>query len=574
MKTLTFFMFVFASSATTFANNSFEQLCAFNPYWKNYEDRLVAQQAISFNSEAEYIQEHLKNVIEILRSNSTSLLSAEELQVRNHSISLLADYRSLGIFPINYFRKERIPVFIDENGTHCAVGFLMQQTGFEDLAQRISLANNYAWVREIQDAELGTWQSQSGFTVDELKLIQGAYEFYMPDALILPNRYEVPQKPACDLRYFEDEATKEPLAKTENNIWIKGEGKDGVLNGKWIQNFAPGVPWIIGFYSNGNRTGKWAEYYQGTTLLCRTEHWKDDKLNGVRTRFDRDGKVIEEIYFNDGKAVTKINYELEQSLIWVRTPIDSTLMETQLFSSSGNLIAKGKEEVYNPDNLLWFQNIELTALNTAAITSRSVSVQDGRFGLKREFGGESSALYNQPALVEYRKIGIWNYYTQNNSEFSHFKSKMDGRTLSHFSTQYPHLAIQLAQKSSILAYFDNNKTYDSIHVKYEDNHEREIQGFSSTDYLRLSINFFKDKEQEILRFNPYQEQGFNPYQSQAYRSYYPDPVNLVISRVKSIGRLTKDGKKIGVWNYYDRHQVLRKTENFIVPEEMSFELEE
>ena len=43
--------------------------------------------------------------------------------------AVLADYARQGRFPINYYRQERIPVFIDEHDTHCAVGYLMQHTG-------------------------------------------------------------------------------------------------------------------------------------------------------------------------------------------------------------------------------------------------------------------------------------------------------------------------------------------------------------------------------------------------------------------------------------------------------------
>jgi hypothetical protein len=131
---------------------------------------------------------------------------------------------------MNYYQREPIPVFIDEHGMHCAVGYLMMLTGEEEMAQRISKTDNYAWVKDIHDPARPAWQRASGLTVENLKLIQGAYDFYMPNALFLANRYETPQMPACTTAYFTGKKQK-PVAKKESNIWFR-RGK-GVLNGKW-----------------------------------------------------------------------------------------------------------------------------------------------------------------------------------------------------------------------------------------------------------------------------------------------------------------------------------------------------
>jgi hypothetical protein len=44
----------------------------------------------------------------------------------------------------------------------------------------------------------------------------------------------------------------------------------------------------------------------------------------------------------------------------------------EVFNARGERIACGHETVYNPGNLLWFQSIEFTALNSASISARSV----------------------------------------------------------------------------------------------------------------------------------------------------------------------------------------------------------
>jgi hypothetical protein len=92
--------------------------------------------------------------------------------------------------------------------------------------------------------------------LDELKLIQGAYDFYLPNAFLLPNKYEVPQKPEQVVRYFDGKTKK---------VWCLGEGSDGDLHGKWIQNYSASLPWIEGYFEHGKRSGRWKEYYKGTS---------------------------------------------------------------------------------------------------------------------------------------------------------------------------------------------------------------------------------------------------------------------------------------------------------------------
>jgi len=379
MKKTLFTLMLATSLSQAFASSFYKQLCQFNPNWKEYTDRAPKGDARVFPTDREYIQAHLEAVLHILRTNPTNQLSRQQHIARKVLMHELDVYRQAGLFPHNYYRNERIPVFIDEHNTYCAVGHLMRITGYDAMAIRIAAKDNYVWVKDINDPELSIWQEASGFTVAELKLIQGAYDSYMPGAFFHPEKYDIPQQPQLIVANFEEHRGKAKTAAEK--IWCKGEGKNGVLHGTWIQNYAPGMPWIVGYYENGKRTGQWEEYYQGTQQLCRTENWRNDKLNGVRRRFDRQGNIIEEIVFKDGNAVVKTNFDLDAKLTYVRTPIDSALVYTQIFTAGGALIAKGHEKVHNPGGLLWFQNIELTALNSMAITARDASFSLGNDAL-------------------------------------------------------------------------------------------------------------------------------------------------------------------------------------------------
>ena len=539
-------LFLLNASAAGF----YDQLCAFNPNWKSYLSQAPAGEARKFASDREYIQAHLEQVLAVLRTNPTVQLNNAQLASRTHLINLLDGYRIAGQFPRNYYRNERIPVFIDEHATHCAVGYLMQQTGHEAMAQRIAAADNYVWVKDLHDAEVPAWQQASGFSMEELKLIQGAYDSYMENAFFLPNKYEIPQKPDCIVAYFDNTKDKKP-----ENIWCSGEGKHGVLNGRWEQNYAVGIPWIIGYYENGQRTGKWAEYYQGTKLLCRTEHWKDNKLNGVRTRFDRAGKVIEEIIFKNGKAITKINYSLSDSLCWVRTPLDSLNVWTEVFNGKGVRIASGHETVYNPGNLQWFQNIELTALNTVALSAKSAN--EASNGNISQFGNgmQQISLYNQPQLVQYKKQGDWMYYQEHTSDFSRFRQSTIGEEQQKLHGQFPHFGQELAFATMVFGRLAEQSGYDSIRAVYADNNLQHFYGYSKTNYLHLFMDYHHPEPEQVSLLD-HRSMRFTRY---AYVIGTPSAF------VKTFGQYNEAGQKTGEWKYFDREQRLYKIETFILP---------
>ncbi|HOY28057.1 MAG TPA: hypothetical protein PLR96_03720, partial [Flavobacteriales bacterium] len=299
MRTLVPFIAFLLITAPTRATDLFDQLRTFNPYWEKHAEHLQGKAIKPVHNDVDYVRAHLAEVQVVLNEAPLDHLNQDQRTSREELIAVLADYARQGRFPINYYRQERIPVFIDEHDTYCAVGYLMRHTGEEAMARRIAAANNYAWVREIEEPGLAAWQQASGFSLEELKLIQGAYDYYMPDAFLLPNKYEVPQKPERVVRYFEGE--------DKDKVWCSGEGTLNELHGQWIQNYSSTLPWIVGYFEHGKRSGRWKEYYKGTDKLCRTEHWRDDKLNGIRTRYDREGRVIETILFKNGQAVTKTN---------------------------------------------------------------------------------------------------------------------------------------------------------------------------------------------------------------------------------------------------------------------------
>ncbi|MFA7272299.1 MAG: hypothetical protein WC044_00435 [Crocinitomicaceae bacterium] len=553
LSSIVILLIVQTSSATTL----FQQLCTFNYNWENYESRVPEKKAKNFKSETEYIQEHLKNVLVILRTNPVDQFSSRQLASRHILMKVLSDYRSEGRFPVNYYHEERIPVFIDEHQTHCAVGFLMQQTGDEALAVATARNDNYIWVKDIKDPKVIAWQKKSGFTLEELKLIQGAYDFYMERAFTAPNKYEIPQKPEVKTAYFEDELTEKELKHKEKNVWFLGEGKNQVLHGKWIQNYAIGMPWIEGYFIHGKRSGQWKEYYQGTTILCRTENWQNDKLNGIRRRFDRNsGEIVEEILFKNGVAVTKTNLDQSRGIKWIRKPLDSVSVYTEAYTLEGALLASGKEKVFNPGNLLWFQNIELTALNSAAITAREASIQQSDLS---PFHRRAN-LYNSPPLVEYKKDGDWIFYRNSIQSTIQYTepTTLSNRLSLDFRIFGPELYTQIHTMGEVPL----QNGYDSIVAKYENNSIHDFYGYGTTDFTHIKLNYYEvNNLVKIVEINPYYL-GSSGYQRS---NDFGFPRRIANPVLKEIGQYNQQGLRIGTWKHFNTQRQLFKTEEYILP---------
>lgn len=147
-----------------------------NREWQNHEQLQQYHQLAHFVTDVERIQAHLLRVIDLLRSQDVSHLEGQQLQHRQELITTLNSYALRQQFPQNIYHSHRQPYFIDQQGTACAVGYLIIESGHSKLAERISRENNYAYIRELDYPELLTWADEHGFTVDELALIQPGYQ--------------------------------------------------------------------------------------------------------------------------------------------------------------------------------------------------------------------------------------------------------------------------------------------------------------------------------------------------------------------------------------------------------------
>ena len=134
-------------------------------------------------AEVARIREHLMRVERELLAANVAHLTVGQRASRALHIAALREYRERGIFPHNHqVAGRRVPVFIDEHGTHCAVGYLIARSGHEELARRIADTRNLATVPELADMpEVVAWLADAGLSVAEAARIQPWYGPIQPE---------------------------------------------------------------------------------------------------------------------------------------------------------------------------------------------------------------------------------------------------------------------------------------------------------------------------------------------------------------------------------------------------------
>jgi hypothetical protein len=130
------------------------------------------------------IKTHLAYTEHRLRTTGCGHLTLEQQQARYKLLDLLHDYRQRGRFPMNTTcTNERRPCFIDEEGTICAVGYLVEQTAGRAFAERINDAYQYDVIADMQLPDLARWAEINGLTLRECAMIQPTYA---PRMVVVP----------------------------------------------------------------------------------------------------------------------------------------------------------------------------------------------------------------------------------------------------------------------------------------------------------------------------------------------------------------------------------------------------
>ncbi len=136
------------------------------------------------------ITTHLTFVEQHLRARDTTTLSLTQRLRRTYALEILAQYRRRGQFPEGESPRGHLPTFIDRHGVRCAVGYLIEQTHSAALPIALDARFHNAYIWQIDDPDVAAWALATGFTSDELAMIQPAYPPRVADvALTLGSEY-------------------------------------------------------------------------------------------------------------------------------------------------------------------------------------------------------------------------------------------------------------------------------------------------------------------------------------------------------------------------------------------------
>jgi hypothetical protein len=127
-------------------------------------------------AEVERIQRHLAAVEAEMRAADVSHLDTSQQMARRVHLDRLNAYREAGVFPHNHVATVRVPFFIDEHGTRCAMAHLIESSGGGGVVARVAKERNSAYVRELTDEpELVAWLDQNGISLAEAARVQPTY---------------------------------------------------------------------------------------------------------------------------------------------------------------------------------------------------------------------------------------------------------------------------------------------------------------------------------------------------------------------------------------------------------------
>jgi hypothetical protein len=129
------------------------------------------------------VQQHLQKAEAFMRQNDanrTIPLAPPQKIARETHLERLAEYRKRGVFPHNHHALGALPtpIFRDKDGTLCAMGYLIWESGQHEMVEDVVQSRNLGYLHEIAtDARLKQWLKNNGLTLEEAARIQPTYGF-------------------------------------------------------------------------------------------------------------------------------------------------------------------------------------------------------------------------------------------------------------------------------------------------------------------------------------------------------------------------------------------------------------
>jgi hypothetical protein len=223
-----------------------------------------------------------------------------ELAARRQAILALFDaYIEHGTTPQNDHLRWRTPVFIDDKGTICAVGYLIEQTAGRPLAERIAASHRYSFLEQIAEdlPEVRAWVAESGLTLDELAQIQPGYQG--PDVLLWgANRFadvdEEGKRIVPDGPYARDGITGAFVRGKMEGAWVRKTAEGVVVGrgelrrgaGTWTSLYPDGRTLAAGAYERNAPAGTWRFFHPSGNLAAEGRFARGQRVGRWRFFYD------------------------------------------------------------------------------------------------------------------------------------------------------------------------------------------------------------------------------------------------------------------------------------------------
>jgi hypothetical protein len=121
------------------------------------------------------VRAHLRRAESALRSAEHDL-SPERRRRRERHLDRLAAYRARGEVPANRSEPERVPLFVGDDGTPCAMAHLLGEDGREDLVTAVMAEEPTVRIEDLPDDHpVVEWVEANGLTREEAARIQPTY---------------------------------------------------------------------------------------------------------------------------------------------------------------------------------------------------------------------------------------------------------------------------------------------------------------------------------------------------------------------------------------------------------------
>ena len=220
---------------------------------------------------------------------------------RKELLGHLGDYIAKGITPKNHHLGERTPVFIDDSGQICAVGYLIEQTAGRALPEQITRSHRFDFIEDIAAAmpAVHAWVQSSGLTLEEIASIQPGYQGPEIDqwqrwALreMKNGPYEEQESGYQLAGRFRLQQMQGAWQKTTEEGKVIGSGTFSMGSGKWRSNYKSGTRMAEGRFANSHPTGTWRFYHPSGNLSAEGQLERHDRRGVWSFYYDTPAKTL------------------------------------------------------------------------------------------------------------------------------------------------------------------------------------------------------------------------------------------------------------------------------------------